>query len=475
MALSEDILYKPVGELSRLIRSRRLSPVELTRACLDRIEALDGDLHAFVTVTAERALDEARRAEREIAAGRNRGPLHGIPYGAKDLVATRGTRTTWGAKPYAEQAFDHDAAVVETLRDAGAVLLGKLAMIELAGGLGYSTGDSSLTGAARNPWNLDRWTCGSSSGSGAAVAAALTPFAIGSETWGSIVCPSSFCGISGLRPTFGVVSRRGAMALSWTLDKLGPMARSAEDCEIVLKVLAGHDPKDPYSADAPPPRASDPAGARRLRVGVLRHDFSKGGTPSVEKVFNRAIADLEQSGVRIEEAKLPDLPFESTTVVILVAEVTTAFEDLEKSGRARLLVSPDAPLSFVSAKAVRGADYVKAGRVRTVCQKAMAEFFARYDVLLYPAETFTAFGATEDFSEAAWSDPAGAAGNLCGLPAISVPCGLADDGLPAGLGMMSGAFEGFKAVGLARHYQAITDWHRGRPPIRRPAAAPAPA
>src|SRR5262245_4186746 len=220
---ADDLLYKPVTELSKMLRARRISPVELTRACLDRIDALNPSLSAFATVTGDLALEQARRAEREIAAGKDRGPLHGMPYGAKDLVATRGIRTTWGAKPYENQMFDEDAAIVTRLREAGAVLLGKLAMIELAGGLGYAKGDASLQGAAHNPWNLDRWTCGSSSGSGAAVAAALVPFAIGSETWGSIICPSSFCGVSGLRPTFGRVSRRGAMALSWTLDKLGPM------------------------------------------------------------------------------------------------------------------------------------------------------------------------------------------------------------------------------------------------------------
>jgi aspartyl-tRNA(Asn)/glutamyl-tRNA(Gln) amidotransferase subunit A len=190
----------------------------------------------------------------------------------------------------------------------------------------------------------------------------------------------------------------------------------------------------------------------------------------VERVFNKAIADLEGSGIRIQETELPDLPYESATIVLLVAEVATAFEDLERSGRARLLADRDAPLAFVAARAVRGADYVKAARIRTLCQKALAEFFARWDVVVYPAETRTAFGASEDFSEAEWADPAGGAGNLCGLPAISVPCGFADDGMPAGMGLMSGAFEGHKAIGLARHYQRITTWHEKRPLLRRPAA-----
>jgi aspartyl-tRNA(Asn)/glutamyl-tRNA(Gln) amidotransferase subunit A len=463
--LPTDLLYKPVSELSGLVRRGRVRSVDLTESYLDRIARLDAQLHAFATVTADLALDQARRADQEIAGGRWRGPLHGIPYGAKDLLATRGIRTTWGAKPYADQMFDHDAAVIRKLRDAGAVLLGKLAMIEMAGGLGYSAGNSSLTGAARNPWNLDRWTCGSSSGSAAAVGAALVPFAIGSETWGSIICPAAFCGISGLRPTFGRVSRQGAMALSWTLDKLGPMGRTARDCELVYRAIAGHDPADPYAADEAIGAESDPATARRLRVGVLRHDFAKSGAPSIGKAFERAVADLAAGGVRAEEVKLPDLPFEAATVVVLTAEVATAYEELERTGRVRDLVSRGARRSFVVAKAVRGADFVKAQRLRTVCQRAMADLFARYDVLVYPGETNTAFGAEQDFSEIEWADPAGGAGNLCGLPAISVPCGFADDGLPASLTAMSGAFEEHKALSLARHYQSITDWHLKRPPL----------
>ena len=228
--LGEDVLYSTVAQLAPGIRSRRVSPVALTESYLARIEALDPKLHAFAAVTRDLALEQARRAEKEIGAGTYRGPLHGIPYGAKDLLAAKGAPTTWGAKPFEHQVFDADATVIRKLEKAGAVLLGKLAMIELAGGMGYTIPGASLTGPARNPWDTGKWTCGSSSGSGAAVAAGLVGFAIGSETWGSIVCPSSFCGISGLRPTFGRVSRHGAMPLSWTMDKLGPMARSAEDC-----------------------------------------------------------------------------------------------------------------------------------------------------------------------------------------------------------------------------------------------------
>ena len=469
--LADDVLYKSVTDLSRLVRSRKVSPVELTRAYLARIEALNPKLVAFATVTADLAIEQAKQAEKEIAAGKDRGPLHGIPYGAKDLVATKGITTTWGAKPYESQVFQEDATVVRRLREAGAVLLGKLAMIELAGGLGYSKGEASLTGAAHNPWNLDRWTCGSSSGAGAAVAAALVPFAIGSETWGSILCPSSFCGVSGLRPTFGRVSRQGAMALSWSLDKLGPMARSARDCELVLERIQGHDPDDPYSSDERPAPPSDPASVRRLRVGWLKLAFDKQGDRSVERAFLAALDELRRAGARVEETKLPELPFESVTGVILSAEVATAFEELEKSGAARRLVSPGARLSFIVARAIRGADFVKAQRIRRVCQESMADLFTRHDVVLYPGEGYTAFPLDKDFNDIAWPDPIGAAGNLCGLPAIAVPCGFGQDGLPASLTAMTSAFEEDKGISLARFFQEITTWHLKRPPIDRPAAS----
>ncbi|HZN04677.1 MAG TPA: amidase [Candidatus Polarisedimenticolia bacterium] len=463
--LSEETLFLPVTDLAARLHSRRLSPVALTEAYLARIDELDPAYHAWVTVMRDSALAEAKQAEREIARGRIRGPLHGIPYGAKDLVATKGTRTTWGAKPYEQQSFDYDAAVIRKLRGAGAILLGKLAMIEMAGGLGYEKGTASLTGAARNPWDPSRWTCGSSSGSGAAVGTGMLPFAIGSETWGSIVCPSAFCGITGLRPTFGRISRQGAMALSWTLDKLGPMGRTARDCEVVYRVLSGRDPDDPYTTDEPLGPESSSAGAQRLKVGFLRLDFKKSGNPSVEHAFMKALDDLRGAGVAAEETRLPELPFEAATAVILTSEVATAYEDLQRGDKVRQLSSPGAALAFVTAHAVRGSDYVKAERLRTVCVRAMADLFSKYDVILYPTEMHTAFGYDQDFSGVSWSDPAGGAGNLCGLPAVSVPCGFADDGLPAGLGVLAGAYDEAKAVTLARHYQSITSWHTRRPPV----------
>lgn len=463
--LGEDVLYLSSMELAPRIRSREISPVDLAESYLIRIERLDPKLHAFVTVTREVALAEARQAEKEIAAGNYRGPLHGIPYAAKDLLATRGIRTTWGAKPFENQMLDFDATVIRRLREAGAVLLGKVAMIELAGGLGYTMPGASMTGAARNPWDTGRWTCGSSSGSGAAVAAALVGFAIGSETWGSIVCPSSFCGISGIRPTFGRISRHGAMALSWTMDKLGPMARSAEDCESVLVALSSHDPLDGWSADEPPPRPLPADEARRFKAAYLGLDFEKYGEPEVEAAFKKSVEDLRAAGVSVEEAKLPDLPFEAVAGLFISAEMASAFEDLFKDGRVRQLADRWAPLAYAAASAITGADYVKASRIRSLCQRAMADFFSDWDVLLAPGEMMTAFPAEESFEDIEWSDPVGAMGNLCGLPAIAVPCGFGKAGLPASLAIVGGAFEEAKVLAVAKLYQSRTDWHRRRPPI----------
>jgi aspartyl-tRNA(Asn)/glutamyl-tRNA(Gln) amidotransferase subunit A len=338
-------------------------------------------------------------------------------------------------------------------------------MIELAGGLGYTVPWASATGAARNPWDTGKWSCGSSSGSGAAVSAALVGFAIGSDTWGSIICPSSFCGIAGVRPTFGRVSRHGAMALSWTMDKLGPMARSAEDCEAVLAAIAGPDALDDWSADEPPPRSLSAAAARTLKVGCVRPDFAKKGEKEVEAAFDQAVGALRDAGVSVRDAKLPDLPFEEVAGLVIRAEAASAFEDLFRDGRVRQMADPAATISNASARAISAGDYVKALRIRTLCQKVMADFFSDLDLLVSPAEMMTAPPADETLEGVEWSDPVGGMSTLCGLPAISVPCGFGRGGLPVGLTLVAGAFEEGKMLALAKLYQSVTGWHRRRPPI----------
>src|SRR5438132_406055 len=277
--LREDILFLSVTELGKRIRARQLSPVELTESYLNRSRSIGPKLNAYATLTPDLALKQAHAAEKEIAAGKYRGPLHGIPYAAKDLLAVKGYPTGWGARPYSDQRIDNDATVIKKLEAAGAVLLGKAAMIELAGGLGYRYASASAAGAARNPWNEAYWTCGSSSGSGTIVGAGLAAFAIGTETWGSIICPSGFCGITGLRPTFGRVSRYGAMALAYSMDKIGPLARSAEDCAHIFAAIAGHDFKDRGTLNIDKAAftysPSMELSAKPLRVGWLTNAWKK--------------------------------------------------------------------------------------------------------------------------------------------------------------------------------------------------------
>src|SRR5438552_3951597 len=269
--MEEDVLYRSIRELGALLRTRKLSPVELTESYLERSERLGPKLNAYATLTPELARRQARDAEKDIMNGRYRGPLHGIPYAPKDLLAVKGYPTTWGARPYAHQTFDDNATLIDRLNREGAIMIGKAAMIELAGGLGYSSANASLTGPCLNPWHTDYWTCGSSSGSGAITAAALAAFTLGSDTRGSIICPSAHCGISGMRPSFGRVSRYGAMAIAWSMDKIGPMARTADCCGLVLSAIAGHDPLDhdslPTASSGFP--YSGAKVARRLRIGRL--------------------------------------------------------------------------------------------------------------------------------------------------------------------------------------------------------------
>src|SRR2546425_9823693 len=296
--------FLTVRALSAEIQARRLSPVGLTEMCLDRLRRLGPRTNAVVTLMHDAALREARDAEQEIKAGKKRGPLHGIPYGVKDLVATKGVPTTWGAAPYRDQVFDEDATVVERLRAAGAILVAKLAMVELAGGMGYNHADASFTGPGLTPWNTKFWSGGSSSGPGASVAAGLVPFAIGSETSGSIVTPSAYSGVTGLRPTYGLVSRHGAIALCWTLDKLGPMGRTADDCALVLAAIAGKDPKDESSVAHGFAYAAAVRPAKKLRLAVPKGCTEK-VQPAVRENFEAALEKIADAALVTREVPWP--------------------------------------------------------------------------------------------------------------------------------------------------------------------------
>ncbi|HWS55636.1 MAG TPA: amidase [Pyrinomonadaceae bacterium] len=462
--LPKDIFFAPVTELAAQIRARRLSPVELAEGYLERMETVGPKLGAVATVMRETALGEARAAEAEIRRGRYRGPLHGVPYGVKDLLATREAPTTWGAAPYKEQRFDFDATVVRRLREAGAVLVGKLAMVELAGGMGYSRADASLTGACRTPWHTDFWSGGSSSGPGAAVAAGLVGFAIGSETSGSIITPAAFCGVSGFRPTYGLVSRHGAMALSWTLDKLGPMCRSAEDCGLVLGSIAGRDPLDPTTrAPRTRPRA---VRRRRPRLAVVKDSYEK-AQDEVRKNFLGSLDVLRRFAAVEMDVPLPDFPYGAAVGTIVDAESASAFRDLIESGRVRELASPEGRVGGYSASLVTAVDYLHAMRLRAPMRRAWGRLFEKYDALVAPSRASVAYPLDKTFDQAwpglAATSPIGAS-NLVGVPAVTVPNGFGRHGLPTGIQFIAAAWADRDLLELASRCQSATDWHRRRPP-----------
>ena len=420
--------YLSVRELGQHLRSGNLSPVALVEAYLSRSEELGPKLNAYATLTKDRAMAQALVAEREIKDGHYRGPLHGIPYAAKDLVAVRGYPTTWGARPYASQFLDYDATVIQRLDQAGAILIGKAAMIELAGGLGYKHGSESMTGPARNPWNREYWTCGSSSGSGAVVAAGLAPFALGSDTRGSIICPSSWCGISGMRPSFGRVSRFGSMAIAWSMDKLGPMARTAEDCGLVLSVIAGHDPKDHDSLPDEQASFRPATGSRPLRIGRLTNVWNKRDA-RLESSVEVALKVLEQHGAQVRDVEVPDGPYEEVAELTILIEAVSSFEELIHSGRCSELASSLGQINGYVSEEISAADYLRIQRVRTFLQRKIDRLFDDFDVLATAGESGPADPLNAPPEAAAADTPIerrapDGFSSLCGLPAITVPCGL---------------------------------------------------
>ena len=476
MTLPEDVLYLSVRELGEALRARRFSPVELAESYLERLERFGPRLGALVTVTRERALREATAAEREIAAGRHRGPLHGVPYGVKDLLATRGYNTTWGAEPYRSQRFDYDATVVERLTAAGAVLVAKLSMVELAGGMGYNHADASFTGPGRTPWNLDYWSGGSSSGPGSAVGAALVPFAIGSETWGSIMFPSACCAVSGLRPTVGRVSRHGAMALSWTMDKLGPMCRTADDCGLVLQVIAGADERDPFAVARPyayDGARTSRAGAKRPVLGILKN-ATVGVQPEVAANFQASLRVLEQWATLVPDVDFPDHPYNDAAEVIINAECASAFEDLLESGKVQQLRAAEDRWGGYPGTVVFAKDYLKALRLRQVMTAALDTALAPYDAVVAPTLETVSFPIAKAFDQA-WPAvdvpdgtrvvPLGGAANIVGLPGVAVPNGFGREGLPTSIVFTASRFGENSVLAAAAEYQRRTDWHRKRPPL----------
>lgn len=464
--LSEDILFASVRELSKLIKSKKITSTALTKAYLDRLEQYGAKLGAVATITADLALQQAGQADKEIQAGKYRGPLHGIPYGVKDLCATKGIPTMWGAAPYKNQVFDDDATVVKKLREAGAVLAAKLQMVELAGGMGYNSADASFTGPTRTPWNLEYWSGGSSSGPGAAVAAALVPFAIGSETSGSILTPCAFSGVSGLRPTYGLVSRYGAMALCWTLDKLGPMCRTADDCGLVLEAVAGYDPHDESSVKKTFRYSAPSSTKRRYQVGVIKGTYER-VQPEVKANFEASIEKLKSFCDITMDVEFPDFPWGQIVGTIVSAEGASAFLDLIESGKLAELQNPNDRWGGYAGMMVFAVDYLHAMRVRKIARKAMHDWLSKFDAVIAPTRSTVSYPINTTFNQTypgIVSGPAVIGGtNAVGVPAVCVPNGFGQNNLPTSIQFVGRAFDERTLLDIANRYQAQTDWHTKRP------------
>ena len=457
-------VFLPVRELAERVRTRQMSPVALTRLFLDRLERLGPRYNAVVTLTADLAEPQAQEAEREIAAGHYRGPLHGIPYGLKDVFATEGYATTWGAGPLRDQRFDYDATIVRRLRDAGAVLAAKMALVELAGGTGYRRADASFTGPGLNPWDPGTWSGGSSSGSGSAVAAGLVPFAIGTETWGSIMGPSTNCGVSGLRPTFGRVSRHGGMPLTYGMDKPGPMCLTADDCGLVLDAVAGHDERDEATTTRPYEYRPYRPDRGRFRLGVPK-GVPAGAQPGVQDRFREALAVLAEVA-DVEVVELPDLPYAEVSTAIFLAESASVMEEIIESGITAGLTAPEARCGIYPRTTMLATDYLRALRLRRTIAVAADRLLERYDALLSPTRPTVAPPADRPWVKKPGervADPLGAFGSCVGLPAISVPMGFTEDGLPAGLQILGRAYDENVVLAVASAYQELTDWHSRHP------------
>jgi len=464
--LTDEVIFAPVAELARQIKAKQLSPVALTETYLQRLETTGRKLNAVVTILREQALADARVAEKEIQAGRYRGPLHGIPYGAKDLLATRNAPTTWGAAPFRLQQFDYDATVIRKLNAAGAILVAKLAMIELAGGFGYQQANASFTGPCKNPWNPNHWSGGSSSGSGAAVAGGLVPFAIGTETCGSIVCPSAYSGCTGLRPTFGRISRHGAMALCWSLDKIGPMARTADDCALIFSVLHGVDSQDGATVNRPFNYPGVTPANPKLRIGVIAGSYEN-CQPAVKQNFQESLKLLRTfCTVEDVELKLPDFPYGPAIEKIVASESASAFRELIESGRCKELTDAQDQLGGFASIMTSAVDYLHAQRGRQTLKAQMDKLVAPYDAVVAPTFPSVAVPIDKKFDEAFAEFDNGsliAAGNLVGQPAVAVPNGFGPHGLPTSITFTGRIWTEAHLLMIAQRYQEASGWHRKHP------------
>jgi len=455
--------YLTIRQVADRLRRRELSPVELTEAILDRIDRLDGQLNAFITVMRNEALEQARQAEQALGAGNDLGPLHGVPISLKDLYQTAGVKTTGGSKILADWVPTADATVTRRLREAGAIVVGKNNLHEFAYG---ATNENPHYGSARNPWDRERITGGSSGGSGAAVAAGLGYASMGSDTGGSIRCPAALCGVVGIKPTYGRVSRAGVLPLSWSLDHCGPLTRTVEDAALILNAISGQDPTDPASADRPVPdfTAGLDGKADGLRVGVIREYFGENVQPEVASAVRAAIADLERLGAQVEEVSVPEDAYAlGTWNAIGCSEATTIHEPWLNSRRDEY--GPDVLERLLQGQHVTATQYLKGQRARRVLIDRVSMLFGRIDLLASPSVSIVAPTMPESRGVAARSQLLGFTRlfNILGLPTISVPCGSSPSGLPIGLELAGRPFDEQSVLRAAYAYEQQAGWHTRRP------------
>jgi Asp-tRNA(Asn)/Glu-tRNA(Gln) amidotransferase A subunit family amidase len=469
----EDLAFASVTELSTLLRNRQVRSVELTEMYLDRLHRFNDRLNCVVTFLDDLAMEQARRADAEIAAGRYRGPLHGVPWGAKDIISVAGYKTTWGSGAYTDQVFDYDASVVEMLRDAGAVLLAKLTTGELA------AGDRWFGGQTKNPWNLEQGSSGSSAGPGSATAAGCVGFAIGTETSGSILSPSARCGLSGLRPTLGRISRAGVMALSWTQDRLGPMCRSAEDCALVMSVIARPDGKDMSVVDLPFNWDAQ-LDIRPLRVGYIADAFAEVEDAAMKRANEAVLDQVRALGFTLVDVKVPEF----TTDFSAIGVESSAFHyQLVQTGRDKQLTSPNRGVGMKRSRLVPAVEFLQHQRLRTMMMMELAKATAHVDVYIVPrgtrptpppappAPAGAAPAAAPAAPAAANDDPPSpmqrhsSMANLATYPAISMPNGFNPDGSPMAINFYARPFGETALLAVAKAWQDRTDHHRKRPAL----------
>jgi Asp-tRNA(Asn)/Glu-tRNA(Gln) amidotransferase A subunit family amidase len=439
----EDLAWYSVGQLAELIRTKKISCVELTRFYLERLKKYSPQLHCVVNLTEDYAIRRAGELDKELAAGKYRGLLHGIPYGLKDLFAVKGYPTTWGAVSYKGQVIDYNSTVFNKLEAAGGVLLGKLTMGELA------MGDVWFGEKTRNPWDITQGSSGSSAGSAASVSAGLLPFAIGTETWGSIVSPSTICGVTGLRPTFGRVSRAGAMALSWSMDKVGPICRTAEDCAIVFNVIRGRDNIDPNVVNAPF-NYSTKINVKNLRVGYLKLNFSK--NYDLRDNDSLTLIKLKELGFNLTPIEfIPDVPLQDLSI-ILEAEAGAAFDMLTRNGDDDKMVrqTKDAwPNIFRASRFIPAVEYINANRLRTKLIRQINEIMKKFDVLVVPS--------LEDDSQLLF--------NLTGHPCIAIPNGFTSKGMPTSITFVGNLYDEGSILSAANQFQLVTNFNKKHPSL----------